>query len=173
VATIAVPGVLLPTGEVDAVQWVGAIARVLSGAVLPDWREDAVMLEQSQFDVNDAWVVFRLNSVPMSTEVDGDFNLLCMMDVASCYIFGNELVPVQSWDVSESAVARLIESGKSQVQSLPHRFLLSSEFELERFAAMAGQLGVEVQWVTDEELLPLVSETREIFRESFERGRSK
>jgi hypothetical protein len=143
--------------------------RVLSEAVFPDWWEDAVVFEQSQFDVNDAWVVFRLNSVPMSTEVDGDFNLLCIMDVASCYIFGNELMPVQSWDVPESAVTRLIESGTSQAQLLPHRFLLSSEFELERFEATADQLGVEVQWATDEELLPLVSETREVFRESFER----
>lgn len=133
------------------------------------------MLEPNQFDVNDAWVVYRLNSAPMSTEAEGDFHVLCIMDVASCYIFDNELLPVQSAELPESVAARMIEAGRSQVQLLPGRFLLAAELESElaAFADLAEQLGVEAQWATEEELSSLISETRQVFREDFENRRSR
>jgi hypothetical protein len=131
------------------------------------------MLKPGQFDVNDAWVVFRLNSAPMPTETEGDFNVLCIMDVASSFIFGNELMPVQSGEVTEPVAASLIEAGRARTQSLPTRLLLASELDLERFAALAEKLGVEVQWLTEEELSPLTAETREIFREDFEKRRGR
>lgn len=127
------------------------------------------MLEPSSFDANDAWVVFRLNDAPLHTEADGDFDVLCIMDAASRYIFGNELMPVQSLEVPESAAARLIEAGRSQAQSLPHRLILASEFDLTGFTALADRLGVEVQWATEEELSPLTSQTRGNFQETMAR----
>jgi hypothetical protein len=32
------------------------------------------MLHPQQFEVNEAWIAFRLNGMPVRTERDGDFN---------------------------------------------------------------------------------------------------
>jgi len=47
------------------------------------------VLQPNQFQVNEAWIVFKLNDEPIHTELDGDFYLLALMDAASCYILGS------------------------------------------------------------------------------------
>ena len=69
-----------------------------------------LILEPNQFDPNDAWIVFRLNDSPISTIEDGDFNVLCLMDAASCYILGNDFVPIEGTIVLKDATERLIET---------------------------------------------------------------
>ena len=59
------------------------------------------MIEPSQFQVNEAWIAFKLYDAPISTEEDGDFNVLALMDVASCYILGTEFVSTGSAEPSE------------------------------------------------------------------------
>ena len=72
------------------------------------------MLEPSQYQVNEAWIACKLNDAPISTEADGDFNALALMDVASCYLLGTEFVPTSSADPSELESKRLIRSRHSQ-----------------------------------------------------------
>lgn len=43
------------------------------------------MLYPKQFQVNEAWIVFKLNDAPIQTEADGDFNVFALMDAANCY----------------------------------------------------------------------------------------
>jgi len=59
------------------------------------------VIEPSQFQVNEAWIAFKLYDAPISTEEDGDFNVLALMDVASCYILGTEFVSTGSAEPSE------------------------------------------------------------------------
>ncbi len=59
------------------------------------------MIEPSQFQVNEAWIAFKLNDAPTLTEEDGDFNVLALMDVASCYILGTEFVSTGLAEPSE------------------------------------------------------------------------
>jgi len=61
------------------------------------------MLQPSEFHVNEAWIVFRLNDAPISTETDGDFNVIAVMDAASCFILAAEFVPAISAEPSEMA----------------------------------------------------------------------
>jgi len=51
------------------------------------------MLEPNQIEVNEAWIAFRINSAPIRTEQDGDFDFIVLMDAASCFILGSELFP--------------------------------------------------------------------------------
>lgn len=122
------------------------------------------MLEPSQFDVDEAWIIFRLNDAPISTEVDGDFNVLCLMDAASCYILGNEFVPAHLALLPDSTAARLIEEGRSQAHVLPRKFFISKALESEQFVHLAKQLGVQASRVADDELSSFTSEAKEGFR---------
>ena len=69
------------------------------------------MLEPSQFQVNEAWIVFRLNESPVSTEADGDFNVLALMDAASCYMLGTEFIRTESSEPSQLESSRLLRGG--------------------------------------------------------------
>jgi hypothetical protein len=50
-------------------------------------------LHPRQFQVNEAWIAFQLNDLPINAGKDGWFNCVCLMDAASCYILGTELIP--------------------------------------------------------------------------------
>jgi hypothetical protein len=52
------------------------------------------MLHPKQFEVNEAWIAFRVNGAPVRTERDGDFNCIALMDAASCFILGSEFIPL-------------------------------------------------------------------------------
>lgn len=128
------------------------------------------MLEPARFEVNDAWILFQLNEAPVCTQADGDFNVLCLMDAASCYILGYEFVPDRSAGVPEFAAMRLIEAGRSQARTLPGKFLLSVELEPREFTDVAQQFGVEVSRVPEDGLAPFTSEARELFQTHFGGG---
>jgi hypothetical protein len=51
------------------------------------------MLHPNQFEVNEAWIAFRLNNAPIQTERDGDFNCIALMDAASCFILSSKFIP--------------------------------------------------------------------------------
>lgn len=52
------------------------------------------------FQVNEAWIVFKLNEVPVTTEEDGGFNVIALMHAASSFILGTEFVLVASAGLS-------------------------------------------------------------------------
>jgi len=47
------------------------------------------VLHPNQFQVNEAWIAFKLNGDPIHTEHDGDFNFFALMDAASCFLLGS------------------------------------------------------------------------------------
>ena len=68
------------------------------------------MLHPQQFDVNEAWIAFRLNGAPIRTERDGDFNCVAPMDAASCFVLGSEFVPVAATEPTQAECRRLLKS---------------------------------------------------------------
>jgi hypothetical protein len=44
------------------------------------------VLHPNQFQVNEAWIVFKLNDEPLHTVRDGDFDFIALMDAASGFI---------------------------------------------------------------------------------------
>ena len=71
----------------------------------------APALHPDQFKVNEAWIAFQLNDEPIHTEQDGSFDVVCLMDAASCYIFGNAFVPLGQVEPTEFDAHRLLKSG--------------------------------------------------------------
>ena len=74
------------------------------------------MFESSQFQVNETWIAFKLNDAPVSTDADGDFNILALMDAASCFILGMEFVHTDSSEPSQLESKRLLKAGHSHKQ---------------------------------------------------------
>ena len=129
------------------------------------------MSDPGQFEPNEAWIVFRLNDAPICTEIDGDFNVLCLMDAASCYILDNEFVPAGLATVPRYAIDKLLQSGKAQARLLPSKLLVSAALDAGDLAPFARQWGIEVVLLDDAELLPFISEAREGFQARFAAGR--
>ncbi len=123
------------------------------------------MLHPSKFQVNEAWIVFRLNEAPISTERDGDFNIIALMDAASCFILGTEFVPVASAEPSEMEVKRLFKSGKSHKQQLPKTLYIPDNQAADVLCIEAERNGIAVVRVPESQLLVFIGEAREGLKE--------
>ena len=123
------------------------------------------MIEPGQFQVSEASIVFKLNDAPVSTEEDGDFNVLAIMDVASCYILGAEFVSTGSAEPSELESKRLIWSGGSQKHELPRKLFIPTNLAADSLCVEAERHGIAVLRVPEEQLLVCISEAREGFKE--------
>ena len=127
------------------------------------------MRHPRDYSVNEAWIVFRLNEAPVRTEENGDFDVVCLMDAASCYVLGNEFVAAGAAEVPAPVAERLLETGRAVADGLPQKLLLSSPLGAEEFARLAERAGIEVERVPDRKLTPFLSEIRRGFRERIAR----
>lgn len=123
------------------------------------------MLHPNQFQVNEAWIAFKLNDAPVSTESDGDFNVIAIMDAASCFILGTEFIPAGSPELSQMDAKRLLKSGQSHKQQLPKTLFIPTEQLANLLSTEAERQGITVVRVSEVELLVFVGEAREGFRE--------
>ncbi len=128
------------------------------------------MLHPKQFKVNEAWLVFKLNELPICTDLDGDFNCIALMDAASCFILGNTFVPVGEAEPSKVAVRRLIKEAKAHKRQLPKTLFVPNGQFTSVLPAEAERQGVAIVRVPEEELLVFIGEARESFKEHFGGG---
>ena len=131
------------------------------------------MLHPNQFQVDEAWIAFRLNDVPVTTEEDGSFNIYALMDAASCFIFGAELVALRNKEPPLSVVKRLLKSAENRGSKLPTTlFLPRDQFE-KVFPREAERRGISIVRVDEHQLLPFIGEAREGYRERFTEGNAR
>jgi len=128
------------------------------------------MLHPNQFTVNEAWLVFKLNEIPIRTELEGDFNCIALMDAASCFILGNAFAPVGEAEPSKMAVRRLIKEAKAHKRQLPKTLFIPNGQFLSVLPAEAERQGIAVVRVPEEQLLVFIGEARESFKEHFGGG---
>lgn len=126
------------------------------------------MLHPQQFEINEAWIAFRLNGVPVRTDQDGDFNCIALMDAASCFILGSEFIPVTLTEPTEAQFRRLLNHAKSHKQQLPKTLLISREDLADRITLVATQHSIEVVRVPGNQLGVFIGEARQGFAERFE-----
>ena len=123
------------------------------------------MLNPNGFEVNEAWIVFKLNDAPISTETDGDFNVIALMDAASCFILGTEFVSVTSVEPSEMEAKRLMKCGESHKMQLPKTLYIPEGQAADLLCTEAERNGITVIRVPEEQLLVFIGEAREGFKE--------
>lgn len=129
------------------------------------------MLEPSQFEVNEAWVVFQLNDSPIRTEQDGNFNCVALMDAASGFILGMAFVSASDVEPSDFEARRLFKAGWVHKKQHPATlFTPKGQFQT-TIPAEAARHGITVVSVQESELSAFTSEAREGFREHVQGGR--
>ncbi len=129
------------------------------------------MFEPSQFKVNETWIAFRLNDAPVSTESDGDFNVLALMDAASCCMLGMEFICSESSEPSQLESIRLLECGQSHKQQYPKSLFIPANREADILSTEAERRGINVVRIPEEQLLVFIGEARQGFQEHVNGGK--
>jgi hypothetical protein len=132
--------------------------------------EERFVLHPNQFQVNEAWIAFKLNDRPIHTEQDGDFDFIALMDAASCFILSSVSVSANVAEPTELESRRLLQQGQERKQQLPKTLLVPSGQPAQFLAAAARRKGIEVVCVEENQLLIFIGEAREGFRERFGSG---
>jgi len=125
------------------------------------------MLHPQQFEVNEAWIAFRLNSAPVRTELDGDFNCIALMDAASCFILGTEFVPVTAAEPTRAQFRRLLKTAQRHKQQLPKILLVPRGDVADLMTREAAHQNIDIVLVPESELLIFIGEARQGFAERF------
>jgi hypothetical protein len=135
--------------------------------------EERFVLHPNQFQVNEAWIAFKLNDRPIHTEQDGDFDFIALMDAASCFILSSAPVPANVAELTELESRRLLLQGQERKKQFPKTLLVPSGQPTQFLAAAARRKGIEVVCVEENQLLIFIGEAREGFRERFESGEAR
>jgi hypothetical protein len=128
------------------------------------------MLHPKQFEVNEAWIAFRLNNAPIRTERDGDFNCIALMDAASCFILGSEFIPVTAAEPTQAEFRRLLKNAQRHKQQLPKTLFVPRGDVADLLTREATQQNIDVVRVSESELLIFIGEARQGFAERFEKA---
>ena len=128
------------------------------------------MLHPDQFEIDEAWIAFKLNEAPVATERDGDFDVVALMDAASCFIVASTLIPLRSAGLSEHEASGLLDEAQSHHQRLPATLFVSGE-QPSQLLHEAERRGITVVPVPADQLSVFVGEARAGFRERFSGGR--
>ncbi len=129
------------------------------------------MFDPSQFQVNEVWIAFKLNDAPVITEVDGDFNVLALMDAASCMILSTEFVRIDSSEPSQLESKRLLKGGQSHKQQFPKKLFIPTNQVADLLSVEAERNKIFVVRVPEEQLLVFIGEAREGFQQHVSGGR--
>ncbi len=129
------------------------------------------MFDPSQFQVNEAWIAFKLNNAPVVTEVDGDFNVLALMDAASCMILGTEFIRAGSLEPSPLESKRLLKGGHSHKQQFPKKLFIPTNQAADLLSVEAERYKIFVDRVPEEQLLIFIGEARDGFQQHVSGGR--
>ena len=125
------------------------------------------MLHPNQFVVDEAWIAFRLNSAPIRTKMDGDFNCIALMDAASCFILSSDLFPLSVADADQLPVRRLLTQAKRHKQQLPKTLFVPKGDIAEVMVEEALRQKIHVVSVLESEVLIFIGEARQEFAERF------
>jgi hypothetical protein len=125
------------------------------------------VLHPTQFSVNEAWIVFKLNDAPIRTEKDGDFDFIAVMDAASCFIVCSVPVPVKVGEPTKMEAKRLLRDGKSRQNNWPKTLFIPTDQPAEFLAIEGERHGITVIRVPEDQLMLFIGEAREGFREQF------
>jgi len=128
------------------------------------------VLHPNQFQVNEAWIAFQLNDIPIETIQDGSFNCIALMDAASCFILGNMFIATTAPAPSPAEFHGLLKKGWEHKRRYPNTlFVPKGQFEAAA-SVEAKRRGISVIPVEESQLLVFIGEARQGFNEFVQRG---
>lgn len=131
------------------------------------------MLHPNQFQVNETWIIFKLNDAPVITDRDGDFNVFALMDAASCFILDTGFVSAESKELSETEARRILRKGYGHKKQYARELIISGQQIANNLSIAAEHCGISVSRVPEDQLRLLVDEARESFQAYISNGRCR
>jgi len=125
------------------------------------------MLQPGQFTPNQAWILFKLNQVPISTETDGEFDVIGLMDAASLFILGSGFVPAGTLDTAVAELKNLMESAHAQHKAWPQKLFAPQTMPVAKLAAELKAWGIAAIVVEEAELKTFTREAQQGFNAHF------
>ncbi|HTV96333.1 MAG TPA: hypothetical protein VME42_10015 [Steroidobacteraceae bacterium] len=129
-------------------------------------------LHPNQFQVNEAWIAFQLNETPISTAKDGSFNCICLMDAASCYILGTELISTSEAEPSQRQARDMLTEAWAKKGEFPQTLFVPTGRFQGTLKAEAERLGIAVVFAPEEQLFIFIGDAREGYREHMQLTRN-
>ncbi|WP_345532024.1 hypothetical protein [Viridibacterium curvum] len=123
-----------------------------------------------QFEINEAWVAFKLNTSPIFTKEDGEFNCFSLMDAASGFILSTSFVSVLATSLPAEDVIKMMEEAHAHKHEWPKLLLCQSGQAVDAMIEKAERLGISVRVVPESQLDVFVSDAKEGFNERFGSG---
>lgn len=117
-------------------------------------------------DADEAWVIFRLSSTPIRMEEDGDLHCVALMDVATGFLLGIEMVPVEVTDTLGSAAPSLLGRARERGYAAGRLVVPASGMSV-RISTLAMSMRMQVDEAADADLAELLEEPRSSFAERF------
>ncbi len=128
------------------------------------------MLHPNQFQVNEAWIMFKINDTPIPTDRDGDFNLFALMDAASCFILSSLTVSAKAEQPTALESKELLKKGWAHKQELPKTLFIPTHQAANALQIEAESQGITVARVPEDQLILFIGEAKTGFKERFGRG---
>jgi len=128
------------------------------------------MLHPNQFQVNEAWIMFKINDTPIPTDRDGDFNLFALMDAASCFILSSLTVSAKAEQLTKLEAKELLKKGWAHKQELPKTLFVPTHQAANALQFEAESQGITVARVPEDQLILFIGEAKTGFNERFGRG---
>ncbi|HEY6456290.1 MAG TPA: hypothetical protein VIY90_13540 [Steroidobacteraceae bacterium] len=129
-------------------------------------------LHPDKFQVNEAWIAFQLNETPISTDQDGAFNCICLMDAASCYILGTQLIPASEAEPSSGQARDLLTVAWTKKGEFPQTLFVPTGRFQGALKPAAERLGMAVVFASEDQLLVFIGEARDGYREHMHLARN-
>lgn len=128
------------------------------------------MLDPSQFEPDQAWIVFQLNEKPILTKRDGAFDCIVVMDAASGFIYCSTLFGVDEGQPSQFVSRRALKDAFERCGRWPREVIVASELRADIFCQEIPRKDIKVSRHSEEALWPFIGEAKSGFRERVERG---
>jgi hypothetical protein len=77
------------------------------------------ILSRDQFQVDEAWIAFKLNRSPVHTTQDGSFNTFVLLDAASGFMLAGELVTIDQPEPTQLDAKRLLNAAWAHHKTFP------------------------------------------------------
>lgn len=127
-------------------------------------------INTQQFAENEAWLLFQLNEEPVHTRADGDFNIFCLMDLATGLIVATEFLGARSEEPSEPEARKLLGSAESKAGAWPKYLFVDADRKFAHMVKAATSAGVIVLAESASDLAPITQEARDGFAAHFMKG---
>jgi len=131
------------------------------------------MLHPNQFDVNETWIAFQLNDAPIITDRDGDFNIIALMDAASCFILGIGYIKTNALELSRQEAKQLLKTGYDHKKQYPKEMIIPNHMVADALALESRAIGINIRNEEEKMLEIFLGEARESFREHLGQGRKQ